>query len=739
MSNDDDMLAEYDLSAWDVPPPPADLADAVIDRMGGTDVGIVAVPVESAREPRRAWIIAGVAVAVVVLALGVWSLVRSSRPAAPASGGVVAEKARTLSLDTVHADLDAGADVRWKRTGDVLYIEQRAGRVAWRVDSGEKIVIDAGATSASVEATGANLRVEVQMNATDARVIGASALTAAAVAMVTVVVYEGHVKVGRPGQQTVVVAPGTTYQVGENPAVPVVGGTVASAPIGTKKVAVLGLELIGKYGPDAPVVTMVLNTTMREAAKKEGPFAVAPNTDKELVDEKIMNNCASESPQCMAAIGANLGVDKLAFGKIEQTQQGYRITVKLLDVAKKSIEGSGDFLMPTAEAEAEGLDKWGREVYLRLVGVTTTCDADALKDEGMNHVNMGQHAAALAKFEEALACKRDQYVLQLVFMEACASGNSAKASQYYPQLTPSQQTKFAQMCIRNKTDYHGAVVDTPAPSNCDEVSCVLNNYEGKCCEKFKQPAATLSRADITDGIAKAKPQLTACKSPVAGKLKARVNVNPQGNVTSVAIESSPHADLTGCVRSVLEKAKFAATKQGGAFSYPFVFRATPATVPAPPNCDADDLKDQGMQNVNMGQHAAALSRFEASLRCKRDQYVVQLAYMESCASRNSPKAKLYYKQLTAEQQAKFAQLCIRNQTAYEDAQSEHGWLQVFSKPQASILVDGKDTGFKTPITGQQLQLAPGKHKITFVIGDDRFTYSALIKAGATETMSKDLQ
>jgi hypothetical protein len=68
-----------------------------------------------------------------------------------------------------------------------------------------------------------------------------------------------------------------------------------------------------------------------------------------------------------------------------------------------------------------------------------------------------------------------------------------------------------------------------------------------------------------------------------------------------------------------------------------------------------------------------------------------------------------------------------------------GYLQLFSKPQAKILIDGTDTNLKTPIAGQQLQLAPGKHKVTFVIGDDRFTYPVQIKAGVTETMSKDLQ
>jgi ferric-dicitrate binding protein FerR (iron transport regulator) len=222
MSHDDDTLAHIDLSAWDAPPPPANFADAVIERMGSADAGI-SVPVEGPPGPRRTWLVGAALVAAAMVAIVAWSLLRSPEQPAQATGAVVAERARSLSLPGVEAELDAGADVRWRRDGDVLHVEQRAGTVAWRVAAKRKLVIDAGAALASVEATGANLRVEVQMNAMDARVIGASALTAAAVAMVTVVVYEGHVSVNRPGQQTVVVAPGSTYQVRPEQEAPVVG------------------------------------------------------------------------------------------------------------------------------------------------------------------------------------------------------------------------------------------------------------------------------------------------------------------------------------------------------------------------------------------------------------------------------------------------------------------------------------------------------------------------------------
>jgi hypothetical protein len=49
------------------------------------------------------------------------------------------------------------------------------------------------------------------------------------------------------------------------------------------------------------------------------------------------------------------------------------------------------------------------------------------------------------------------------------------------------------------------------------------------------------------------------------------------------------------------------------------------------------------------------------------------------------------------------------------------------------------TELETPIKGKDLKLTPGKHKVTFVIGEDRFTYPVVIEAGKTATMTKDLQ
>jgi eukaryotic-like serine/threonine-protein kinase len=71
--------------------------------------------------------------------------------------------------------------------------------------------------------------------------------------------------------------------------------------------------------------------------------------------------------------------------------------------------------------------------------------------------------------------------------------------------------------------------------------------------------------------------------------------------------------------------------------------------------------------------------------------------------------------------------------------SGKGYLAITSKPTAHILVDGVDSGLSTPISGKALSMAPGKHKITFVMGDDRYTFPVTIVAGKTEQLDKDLQ
>ncbi len=165
---------------------------------------------------------------------------------------------------------------------------------------------------------------------------------------------------------------------------------------------------------------------------------------------------------------------------------------------------------------------------------------------------------------------------------------------------PSTQSTTHQQVASSKPDKRPDPTPTATPppkgdsGGCDEVSCVLNNYEGACCSKFRKggapkvggggaakPAAGggadlpdgLDRGMISSGIANVKARVSACgdKSPVKGKVKVHVKVGGDGRVANVNVESSPDDKLGACVAAAVQKASFSKTQSGGSFSYPFVF------------------------------------------------------------------------------------------------------------------------------------------------------------------------
>ncbi len=127
----------------------------------------------------------------------------------------------------------------------------------------------------------------------------------------------------------------------------------------------------------------------------------------------------------------------------------------------------------------------------------------------------------------------------------------------------------------------------PVPDRCDEVSCVLSNYDGACCLKFKKahvqrakpPALpdSLDREAIVNGIAGARSRIDACgqQSSARGTVKVHVRVGSSGSVENVDVTSTPDPALGACVAAAVQKASFAPTQHGGAFSYPFVIGTTP--------------------------------------------------------------------------------------------------------------------------------------------------------------------
>jgi TonB family protein len=84
----------------------------------------------------------------------------------------------------------------------------------------------------------------------------------------------------------------------------------------------------------------------------------------------------------------------------------------------------------------------------------------------------------------------------------------------------------------------------------------------------------LDRAAISAGISSIKSKVVACgdKAPDSkGKVKVKIVVAPAGTVTSASVTEAPDDTLGQCVTDAVKTAKFTATKNGGSFSYPFVF------------------------------------------------------------------------------------------------------------------------------------------------------------------------
>jgi hypothetical protein len=95
---------------------------------------------------------------------------------------------------------------------------------------------------------------------------------------------------------------------------------------------------------------------------------------------------------------------------------------------------------------------------------------------------------------------------------------------------------------------------------------------------------SLDRAAISAGMAIAKPKVMACgdSEKATGKIKVSIGVAPEGTVRTVTTDRPAGDKLAVCLVAAIKTVPFKKTKQGGSFTYPFVFgTATPTPAPAP--------------------------------------------------------------------------------------------------------------------------------------------------------------
>jgi hypothetical protein len=144
-----------------------------------------------------------------------------------------------------------------------------------------------------------------------------------------------------------------------------------SAFAGKPSIAILGLEVGDASGTPTPADTQIakeLTDGLRSRAiAGSGPFTLAPGSDKELIDLKLLSSCDSEATSCMSAIGDSLHADMLMYGHIEKQGKAYLVTLKLLDVRQKRIEKSvPNTQIPLSQASGASLKGWAKNMYANL-------------------------------------------------------------------------------------------------------------------------------------------------------------------------------------------------------------------------------------------------------------------------------------------------------------------------------------------------------------------------------------
>ena len=137
------------------------------------------------------------------------------------------------------------------------------------------------------------------------------------------------------------------------------------------KIAILGIEVAAdRSGPDVVAAAQLVTEALRTRVNKGiGPHELAPYSEVDLLDVKVANHCETELPACMSIIGKNLGADVLLYGKLENKASAYRITLRVLDVAKQKL-GPAYSENVSAFAKTSERHEWAWKVYNKLFGVT---------------------------------------------------------------------------------------------------------------------------------------------------------------------------------------------------------------------------------------------------------------------------------------------------------------------------------------------------------------------------------
>jgi hypothetical protein len=147
------------------------------------------------------------------------------------------------------------------------------------------------------------------------------------------------------------------------------------------RVAVLGLEVTSAVDVRTTELAHDMTEGMRARARLgSGPYAYAPSSERELIDEKLIKQCDNEAPSCMAEIGKELDADVIVYGKLEKEDKVVRLSLHLLDVSKKAKINRLSVTVPMGASKDE-VKVAARKAYEELAGASAAGGAGTVEVE----------------------------------------------------------------------------------------------------------------------------------------------------------------------------------------------------------------------------------------------------------------------------------------------------------------------------------------------------------------------
>jgi hypothetical protein len=131
----------------------------------------------------------------------------------------------------------------------------------------------------------------------------------------------------------------------------------------TATIAVLGLEALD--GAPDNIASDITDALRQRVASTKGQQLVQ---GKDLVEVKLVFSCPDEAPPCMAQAGKSMGASKLIFGNVKRAGADYQVTLKLLDVARATVESWATETIARKKAESQAFRSLAPAWLSKLTG-----------------------------------------------------------------------------------------------------------------------------------------------------------------------------------------------------------------------------------------------------------------------------------------------------------------------------------------------------------------------------------